>query len=236
MTTQTAQRERAGRPGRLTRTIRTLGHDLGYILPGMFLSVLGLGVLLALFVAGVATCPLWIGALILPRAHAAATGFAQISRARVERWGAHVEPPLYRVPRPGMGGWMRLMLDGRRWLDLLFEMLLALPLRVTSFAVTVTWIGGALGGLTYPLWGIFLPKGDTYTGIEWLLLQLPDGWISPDLAGSYAVDAITTAIFGLFFLLTLPWMARLMALVDAAATRTALSGYPDARTVGGETR
>lgn len=214
---------------------RRLGRDLGYILPGLFLSVLGLGVLLVLFVAGVATFPFWIGAVVLPLALVAATGFAQISRARLELWGAHVEPPRYREPRPGLGGWMRLMLDGRRWLDLLFEMLLAFPLRLATFVVTVVWTGVALGGVTYFFWGQFLPRDETNTGVGRLLEQLPDSWISPTTAQSFTAEAIGIAVLGLICLLTLPWVVRLMALVDAAATRTALGGLPGSTTVGGGT-
>lgn len=233
MTTASAGRPRSSRAG---RTMRTLGRDLGYLLPGMVLSIIAFAVLLTLFVAGVATFIVWIGAVILPLALVVATGFAQISRARLRVWGADVTTPRYREHRGGLGGWFRLLADPRRWLDLLYEGLLAFPLRLLTGLVAIIWPATALGGLTYWFWGLFLPEGDAMTGVEWLLLQLPDGWVSPSFAASFAADALITGVVGLLLALTTPAVVRLMALMDAGATAVALAGGPEGARTGGQQR
>ncbi|MGC5616720.1 sensor domain-containing protein [Georgenia sp. Z1491] len=233
MTTASAAGPRTSRAG---RAVRTLGRDLGYLVPGTVLAIVAFAVLLALFVTGVATFVVWIGAVILPLCLVVATGFAQISRARLRVWGADVTTPRYREHRGGLGGWFRLLADPRRWLDLLYEGLLAFPLRLFTGLVAIIWPVTALGGLTYWFWGLFLPEDDAMTGVEWLLLQLPDGWVSQSFAESFAADAILTGLAGLVFLLTTPWVVRLMALMDAGATTVALAAPPATTATGGQQR
>lgn len=212
------------RGSRIGRAVRTLGRDLGYLVPGMVLSIIAFAVLLSMFLVGVATFIIWIGAVILPLTLVVATGFAQLSRARLRVWGADLTTPAYREHRSGLGGWLGLLADPRRWLDLLFEGLLALPLRLLTGTVAIVWPATALGGLTYWFWGLFLPEDDAMTGVEWLLLELPDDWVPDAVAQSFAVDALITAVVGLLLALTTPPVVRLMALMDTGATAVALGG------------
>ncbi|MGC5628542.1 sensor domain-containing protein [Georgenia sp. Z1344] len=222
--------------GRAGRTLRTLGRDLGYLLPGMILSIIAFVLLVTLFAVGVATFIVWIGALVLPLTLVVATGFAQISRARLQAWGAEVVPPRYREHRGGIGGWIKLLGDGRRWLDLFYEGLLAFPLRLLTGLVAIIWPAAALGGITYWFWGLFLPEDDAMSGLTWLLTQLPDGWISESVAQSFWLDALVTGIAGLLLAISTPAVVRLMALMDAGATSVALSGTPTGTTIGGQQR
>src|SRR5699024_8508917 len=136
------------------------------VLPGFVVSLVAFVVLLSTAVVGLSTLIVWIGVLILPLALLLAGWFAGVSRNRVRAWGAIVPEPTYRPTAPGLRGWVRLMADPRRWLDLVFEVLVAFPLRVTTFAVTVTWIAVAAGGITWPVWARFLP-GERDSGVEW---------------------------------------------------------------------
>jgi hypothetical protein len=201
------------------------GRDLGLVLPGFFLSLAAFVVLLPLAVLGVSTAVVWIGVWILPLSLLVAGWFAGVSRSRARAWGAIVPEPAYRPTGTGNRGWVRLMADPRRWLDLAYEVLVAFPLRIATFSVTVTWIGVALGGLTWPLWARFIP-GERNAGVEWFLAFLPDAWVSDSFATSLTAEYLWMVAWGLIALVTLPLVARLCATVDAAATRAALGGGP----------
>ena len=202
-----------------------LGRDLGLVLPGLFVSLIAFVVLLTIAVVGISTAIIWIGVVVLPLALLLAGWFAGVSRSRVRAWGAVLPEPEYAPARPGLRGWVRTMADPRRWLDLAFEVLIAFPLRVTTWALTMTWIGVALGGLTWPLWAHFIP-GERDSGIRWILAALPDGWVSDSFAASLTAEYLWMVGLGLVALLTLPLVARMCAGIDAAATRAALGGGP----------
>lgn len=217
--------------GRLRRVLRTLGLDLGYVLPGAFLSVASFGILLTLVVVGAATFVVWIGVVILPLSLVIATWFAQVSRMRLRGWGVHVVTPAYRPAGTGLGGWLAVLKDSRRWLDLVFEMVLAPLLRLANFVITVTWSAVALGGLSYFFWGTFLPN-QANTGLRLALARLPESWISPSFAASFAAEAIAMAMLGVLCLLTFPAVMRVLARMDATATATALGSDGTSPTTG----
>src|SRR5690625_6367429 len=97
------------------------------------------------------------GVLLFPLALALGSALAQLSRARLRRWGAEVTPPRYRPRGRGATGPLRLIADPRRWLDLAFESLVAPPLRLATFVIAVAWPLAAAAGLTYWLWSRLLP-------------------------------------------------------------------------------
>ena len=200
----------AVRPGPLRR----LGADLGLILPGFPLAVFSFSLLLSLFVSSVATLVVWLGVLLLPLTLTIATMFARLSRARVRAWGGEVPEPRYRAGRPGFLGWVQTSKDPRRWLDLLLEMVLAFPVRLFTFTVAIVWIGVIANGLSYWFWGRFLPRDDV-DEVVWLIDHVLPGAL-PAGADGFAVDAIGYLVLGLVALLTLPWVLRGLALLDAA--------------------
>ena len=105
--------------------------------------------LVPLTVAGLATVIIWVGLPILVLTLLIASGFAELSRARIRRGGGQVGAPHYRPAGRGVRGALRIIADPRRWLDLAFETLVALPMRLVTFVVAVAWTAVALGGLTY---------------------------------------------------------------------------------------
>jgi signal transduction histidine kinase len=200
-------------------------RDLAYVLPGMVLSALAFSLLVPLTAAGIGTAVVWVGLLLLPLTLLLASAFAGLSRARLRAWGAEVPAPRYRPQRRGVRGVLGIMADPRRWLDLLFETLVAFPLRLVTFVLAVTWVGGALGGLTYWFWGLFLPHSDGDGALATLLLVDVSGLLAPADAGQrYLIDAIGNAVLGLVFLVSLPPVIRGCALLDALTTQAALSG------------
>lgn len=205
---------------------RSVGSDLAYLTSGFFLTLFSFVLLLTLFTIGVSTAVLWIGLPVLGFALLTATWFARENRELLRRWGDPVPEPGYRRPS---GRWMVSMLaDAQAWRELLHGMLIALPLRITTFVVPVSWLAAGLGGVTWFVWGVFLPRDD-YNGVAWLLVH----GAGLDLGSNrYLAEAITMFVTGLILLLTAPLVARLCARADATVARVLIGGQRSARVDG----
>ncbi|GAA3059955.1 MULTISPECIES: sensor histidine kinase [Actinomycetes] len=192
--------------------IRRLLRDCAYVLPGLPIAVFGFSLLITLTAASIVTAPLWIGALLLPATLIVASGFAELSRRRLRLWGAVPEPVVYRRRGSGVAGVMRLLGDPRRWLDLIFEAIIALPVRLVTFVIAVLWIVLGPAAITYFFWSRFIPG-------ERGLIQLLD-LIAPALvpgtdAGRYLLDSAVFFTVGVIVLVTLPAVMHGLAWLDA---------------------
>lgn len=184
------------------RSLRRLGRDLALVLPGLALTLLAIVVLLPLTAVSAALGIVWIGVLLLPLTLALASVCAQLDRARLRRWGLEIRPPRYRPRGPGALGLLRLVTDRRRWLDLAFEALIALPVRVLTVGVTIAWAALAVAGLSYWLWGRELPPGGTPVPGQWSL----------------------ALVLGLVLALSFPAMVHALALLDVVVSAPLLGG------------
>ncbi|WP_344332430.1 sensor domain-containing protein, partial [Brevibacterium marinum] len=215
-----------------SRMWHNMGRDSILVLPGFFISLIGFSVLIALFSISIATFVIWLGALLLPLTLFVATGFANLSRARARQWGAPIAEVAHRSRDRGLRGWIGAMADGRRWLDLLFEAVFALPIRILTFSVTVTWFFGALGGLTYFFWGRFLPEGNTEL-IEFIVAATNDTSVMDLGFGTVATVQFVT---GLILLITFPFVLHAMARLEIAASTAGLAPGHDGRASVGDAR
>ncbi len=207
-----------------------LGRDYAYVLPGLFISLLAFLVLVPMTVLSIGTLVVWVGVLLLPITLRIASGFAQVSRARLRGWGVQLPAASYEPFQSGVMGFIRPMAEPRRWLDLVFETLVAFPLRLFTFVVAVAWPAGAFGGITYWFWGIFVPDGDV--GLTGLILGAFREGSAPDTASrAFLLEAGFQFVVGLLLLVTLPMVMRGLAVLDAAATSAAL-GRGDESAVG----
>lgn len=195
-----------------------MGADLAYLTSGFFLTLFSFVLLLTLLTVGVSTLVLWVGAPILGFMLLTATGFARENRELLRRWGDPVTEPRYRGRRP-----LSMLADPTAWLETLHGTLVAFSLRTTTFVVTVSWLASALGGLTWFLWGHFLPQDD-YNGLSWLLVQA--GIDLP--ASEYLVESVLMFAGGGLLLLLAPAVTRVCATVDAGVARALLGGFGSA--------
>nr|WP_245354440.1 histidine kinase [Brachybacterium sacelli] len=191
--------------------MRRLGHDLALLLPGLGLTLVATLVLLPLAAVSAVLAIAWVGVLLFPLTLALASGFARLDRTRLRHWGLEVKRPAYRPRGHGAVGLLRLITDARRWLDLAFEALIALPVRVITVSVTLAWAGLALGGLSYWAWGRLLPPEDALVPGQWSL----------------------ALVIGLALTLSLPAMVHALALLDVVVTAPLLGGaVPGSRRTG----
>ncbi|WP_162903863.1 sensor histidine kinase [Leucobacter sp. wl10] len=203
-----------------------LARDYAYVMPGFVISLFAFVVLVPLTALSIGTLIIWVGALLLPLTLVIASGFAQLSRTRLRLWGRELPAVRYAPPSSGFPGLLQRMTEPRRWLDLAFETVVAFPLRTFTFVVAVTWTAGAAGGLTFPIWGVFLPQDDPPLAGR-ILEAITDGSAPDAVSRSFLLDAGFNVVCGAILLLTLPMVMRGLALLDAATTSAALGG-PDA--------
>ena len=202
-----------------------MGRDAVLVVPGLLISVIAMPMLIALFSISLATFIIWIGALLLPLTLFVASGFANLSRFRARQWGAQVAEVEHRQHGSGIRAWMGAMADGQRWLDLLFETVFALPIRIFTFSVVVPWFFGALGGLTFFIWGRFLPDGNTDL-VELIAAAWNDTAVT-DLG--FGVEATFQFVSGLILLITFPFVLHAMARLEIAAITAGLATGHSAR-------
>lgn len=188
-----------------------LGRDTAYVLLGFPLAIvafvvvivglsLSAGLLITLLGIPVAVGTLW-----------AARGLGAVERGRLMLVSDRPVPP--RPPLVGRGqgrrGWLAPLRDGQAWLEALHA-IVAFPIAITTFVVTVTWYAGALGGLSYPLWSRFLPEN-----------RVGDSNYGPGEALGYGpgLDVWLYTAAGLLFLLTLPAVVRVCVLAQSGLAR-----------------
>ncbi|MER5335125.1 sensor domain-containing protein [Micromonospora sp. NPDC002717] len=202
---------------------RQLLLDSGYVLLGLPLALASFVVLLAGLAAGLGLVVTVIGLPVLSGTLYAARGLADIERLRLPAvlHQSRIRPQ-YRLPEPGASAWRRIFVpmgDAQSWLDLAHG-ILKLVVAVATFAVTLVWWAGAVAGSLYWAYDWALPHGDPEDVGLPQLLGLGDSTI--------ARIGLHTAI-GLFFLITLPIVARGCALLQASFGRAMLTGVAEMR-------
>ncbi|RJN32626.1 sensor histidine kinase [Nesterenkonia natronophila] len=197
-----------------------LARDYTYVLPGFPIALFSFSLLLVMTVLSTATAIIWVGTLLMPLTLVVASGFAELDRSRLRGWGAEAPAVAYQPLGVGVKGRLRALADPRRWLDLVFEMLITIAMRMVTFTVAVSWSLAGPAAVTYFFWSLFLPE-------QGVLLQLL-GTLNPVLVplsatGQYALDAGGMFLFGLALLATLPAVIHALAAADASLSTALLT-------------
>jgi hypothetical protein len=190
-----------------------------YLLTGFPLATVAFVLLVTGVALAAGTLVITVGVAVAALTLAIATGFARLERARVDAvLGRRLPRPAYRPLRPGLAGHvLSAGADPRRWLDLVHG-IVAFPVATATFALTVGWWAGALGGVTYGLWEWALPRGD------------PDDTTLAELIGlgdTRTADILLTTGLGVVAWLTLPLVVAGCAAVQTGLARALLVGWED---------
>lgn len=188
---------------------RTLPRELVYLLLAFPVALVGFGVTIGLFSAGIGTLfTFFIGVVLVIAALYVARGFGVVELSLLEFAGRP------RIPRPdwqddraktGFFGWLRAVLgNGHYWLYLLHVMIVDFIVSTVTWSLMVTWVAISLGGVTGWIWELFLPSGGDWYLFEWL--SEAGGWQLPVEAA--VLDSIAWFVLGVVFLLTLPFATR----------------------------
>src|SRR4051794_22140923 len=195
-----------------------VGESAAYVLTGFPLAVAAFVLLIAGFTVGVGTLAITLGIVVLAGTLAAARAFARVERVRLDAlFGYRTPRPVYRSPRGGrLGRAFSAGADPRRWLDLLHG-IIAFPVAVATFSIVVSWFAGAIGGLGYVLWEWSLPRGPDNHSLAYLL-GLGDG---------RTADILLTTALGAVMAVTLPWVVRGCAAMQAGLAWALLTDHGD---------
>lgn len=195
-----------------------VARSAGYVLTGFPLAIAAFVLLVAGFSVGISTLVIAIGIVVLAGTLAAARTFAQVERHRLDAlFGIRMPRPAYRMPRGGrFGRAVSAGADPRRWLDLLHG-IVAFPVAVATFSIVVSWFAGAVGGLGYVLWEWSLPRGPDNHALSYYM----------GLGNGRTADILVTTALGAVIALTLPWVVRGCAAVQAGLAWALLADHGD---------
>ena len=205
-------------PAPTVRPRLRVGEAAGYVLTGFPLAVAAFVLLIAGFTVGIGTLAVTVGIFVLAGTLAAARALARIERTRLDAlFGFRTPRPAYRTPRGGrLGRAVSAGADPRRWLDLLHG-IIAFPVAVATFSIVVSWFAAAVGGLGYVLWEWSVPRGADNHSLAYYV-GLGDG---------RTADILLTTALGAVVALTLPWVVRGCAAVQAGLAWALLADHGD---------
>lgn len=151
---------------RPSRTAGRFGRELVYLLSGLPIGGAAFAVAIAGLVAGVSTLVILLGLPVLAGTLAAARAFARLERRQAERATGRALPPHHYRAAEGAGfaGWLSAVREPQSWRDLI-HMVVAFPIRLTTFCAALIWTVGAVGELTYALWSWPIPRDADNTGV-----------------------------------------------------------------------
>ncbi|MEC3918722.1 sensor domain-containing protein [Nocardia sp. CDC160] len=196
--------------------IRRLGLDFAYTFLGLPLSLVGFSLLVPLFAASLGTVVIFVGIPLLALTLLLARGFADIERVRLQQLTGRVAPRPRYARAPEGAGWFRRITapigQGQSWLDLLYAVV-SLPIAIISFVLPLAWWAMALSGLTYWLWGRFIPYGDNHDVVTETIMG----------ADTATNRTIFNTIIGVVALLTVYAVQRGSAALHAALAQTLLT-------------
>ncbi|WP_405138455.1 sensor histidine kinase [Nocardia sp. NBC_01388] len=188
-------------------------RDLAYLLPGILVGLASFITLICGFLFGTATLVVWVGVPVLIATLGAARMFAALERRRVAAVLGHELPAAYYAVGTGSRSqriWTVLK-DRQYWRDLTYG-ILAMPVWLFTWGITVIWVCAAAVGTLYPLFG-------------WLTPDYPDSQGLADLLGLHglAPNIIVNTLLGLAFAATTPPVLRGLAIVQTGVARALLT-------------
>ena len=190
-----------------------LGRDNLYLLLGFPLALTAFVVMVTLLSLSAGLLVTVVGIFVAVATLYVGKGFAALERVRIDALGgAPVLRPRYRHGRA-----LTVLRDGQAWRDALHA-LVAFPVAVVTWSLTITWWAAALGGLTYPIWYRWLPRDNP---------PVEDNWTLAELLGfqSVAADVLLNLAIGVAFAATLPYVLHGMAVAQAGIGRVLLGRH-----------
>ncbi len=209
--TMTADRPTARKRGGYGGLWRSLPRELLFLFLAFPIALVGFGLTVGLFSAGVGTIvTFFIGVILIIGCLYIARGFGTVELALLDAAG---RPPIERPEwqdaraRTGFFGWVRAVLgNGHYWLYLLHVMVIDFIVTLVTWTLSVVWVSIALGGISYWFWNMFVPSDDHgFYPVVWLFdrIGLPVDGLDPVLTENLSYFAL-----GAVFLATLPLVTR----------------------------
>jgi len=203
------------------RLWRLVPRELGFLLLGLPIAVVGYAVTLTLFTGGIGTLvTFFIGLILIIAALYVSRGFGTLELVRLE-WAGRpaVTRPEWHDTRATAGffAWLKAVLgNGHYWLYLMHTMIIDFVVTLVSWTVTVVWVSSSLGGLSYWFWERFITKDTESWGlarsIAWLF------GARGDTSNLDSLDGLYSFILGVILLASLPFVTRGLTLAHHGIT------------------
>jgi signal transduction histidine kinase len=210
------------------RAWRRVPRELGFLLLGLPIAVVGYSVTIGLFSAGVGTLvTFFIGVVVMIGALYVSRGFGTLELMRLD-WAGY--EPIARPDwqqaraRTGFFGWLRSVLaNANYWLYLLHTMVINFVVTTFTWVVAFTWSSIGLGGITYWFWSRFLPDNSDQwylsNAVLWFL-RIPE-----DSVDAKALDPLVYFLLGIVMLATLPFITRGLTMAHHVIARGLLGAF-----------
>ncbi|PXA67825.1 sensor domain-containing protein [Cryobacterium arcticum] len=199
-----------------------LPRELGFLLPTLLVVTAAFVVLVTLFTTGLGLVAVFVGLFIVVAALYTARGFGVVELTRL-RWAGQpaITPPRW-TPRGEPASALRAILgplvSGHYWLYLLHGMVVNFIVGIVTWSLTIVWVSGALGGLTFWMWSWSLPQDNDSVGLYGLIT-------GSFRADNLAADNLVNVGLGVAFLLTLPFLTRGLVLIHQSIARVMLGAW-----------
>jgi signal transduction histidine kinase len=230
MTTVTAEAPLAAQPvgNSYWRLWKQVPRELGFLVLTLPIATVGYIITVTLFSAAAGTVILVVPAvLLLLGTLYVSRGFGELELLRLQWAGrAAIERPIWPKSPTGTSVLRRLQSvfsDGHYWLYTLHTMIINFVLSTITWSIMVTWVATAFGGVTYWFWQVFLPNPDT----PWFFSKSVNARLNLPTTGLdwVALDAIYYLVFGIIFMVTLPFVLRGMTALHEYAARATLGSF-----------
>jgi signal transduction histidine kinase len=201
--------EQTARPNSYLALWRGVPRELGFLFLTLPIALVGFVLTITLFSVGAGTLvTFFIGIVFLVAALYVSRGFGVLELVRLEWAGRpRIERPVWEQAQPGFWGWMRSTLgNGHYWLYLLHTMIINFTISTITWSLIVTWVATGLGGVTYWIWDIFLPQGDSSWHLSYWFLQAAG--VSAPASNYEFFDGLVYFVVGIIALATLPFATR----------------------------
>lgn len=201
--------------------------ELGFLLPLLPVTIVGLTVLMTLFWTGVGMIPIVVGVFIVLAALfvARGLGIVELARLRGALFPRIAAPRWDRTVRGGstVSKLLAPLVDGHYWLYLLHGALVNPIVGIITWSITISWLAVAVSGVTYPLYASWVPDEGGLGALMRMLVE--QGVAVPALLTSDTTWTTATFVLGVVFLLTLPFVTHGLTWIHHAIARGMLAAF-----------
>jgi signal transduction histidine kinase len=204
--------DRSALPG----LVRQMGNDFLYLITGFPIALVAFVVLVTGLSLSAGLLVTLLGLPVAVFTLAIARGFATLERLRLRAVSrAPSSGVTYRPSGAGFSGLLAALRDRQRWRDALHG-IVAFPVTVVTWSLTVAWTAAALGSITWPLWYWAIPTPE----------QPDQNYTLPELLGIQSTigQIVFYVLLGLLLLWTLPYVLRGLTVMQAGLGRVLLCG------------
>ena len=203
---------------------RDVPRELGFLLLTMPVAIIGLGLLQGLFWAGIGTLIIMVGFGLVFISLYIGRGFGTLELVRLRWAGRDISSPAWRRSGGGFfatvfGPWR----DGHYWLYLLHTLFVNPVVSIVTWAVTIVWLAGGLGGISYWFWDRFTPDEGQSVHLSRVVMGAVTG--QQQNFDPVTGDHVFLLICGVILLATLPLVTRGLMLLHAAIAQGLLGAW-----------